>query len=344
MKKLLKIAAMALAMAAVLTGCASGGSAKASEGSGIPHPRSYVFDVIDGGSANLNLTFNSYGPNYQVVAYFTGLVKKDKPQAGDTVTFKMKAVSDVDLPLLLVYPCSTSPNWTGLDDGNEDARVFAKDVKAGEPFECDVSFVLATKMGADFALCIQYDNEDQEVKTGGPCELALERVCESTDTAAEVGYVAPTGPQTTEVVLQKYSALLNIETNHPWVNGAQDMSVISNYQATPEVTNAFAELPKAGDTMHLKWKAVSDVDIEKVFVRAVDCSAAAGWWKELNSFEGEEQFGYTLVENVVAGEPFEVEVDIPFTADVVAQVNLCIWYDIGMANPDGPAMCKLVRD
>ena len=115
MKKLLNVAVVAMALCGLmLTSCGSTG------GSGAPasvHPRSYTFDVIDGGGDTVNLVWNQYGPNYQATPFFSGLTKKDKPQAGDTVTFKMKAVSDVDLPLLLAYPCSTSPAWTPLDDG-----------------------------------------------------------------------------------------------------------------------------------------------------------------------------------------------------------------------------------
>ena len=336
MKKLLSVAAMALAMALAFTSCASSGAK--SEGSGIPHPRSYVLDVIDGGET-LNLVWNQYGPNYQATPFFTNLVKKDKPQAGDTVVFKMKATTDVDLPLLLAYPCSTSPSWTGL----AETVTLAENVKAGETFDVDVEFVLYQKMGGDFALCIQYDNEDQEVKTGGPCVLTLERVCESTDTTKEV----PETPHNSNptVDLGKQAAFLEIATNHPWINGAQDMSVISNYEATPEVTKAFKDdLPKAGDVIHVKYKAVADVNIEAVYIRAVDCSAAANWWKELCVFGEGEQFGYTLLENVEAGVPFDVEIDIPIAVDPVAQVNFCIWYDCGTAEPDGPALLKLVKD
>ena len=84
MKKILCVATMLMTLALVLTGCASGGGKK-DAGPVSVHPRSYTFDVIDGGSDTLNLVFNSYGPNYQVTPFFTPLVKKDKPQAGDTV-------------------------------------------------------------------------------------------------------------------------------------------------------------------------------------------------------------------------------------------------------------------
>lgn len=335
MKKLLNAAAMLLGLGLVLTGCASGGSSK---GPTSVHPRSYTFDVFDGGET-LNLVFNQYGPNYQVTPYFTSFVKKDKPKAGDTVTFKMKATSDVDLPLLLVYPGSTSPSWTNLCD---ESIVFAENVVAGEPFECEATIVLTHDMGGDFILCMQYDNTDQEVKTGGPCKLTLERVCESTDTTKEV----PATPHVSEVTvdLSKYAAFCQIETNHPWENGVQNMAVIANYQTTPEVTKAYGDdFPQPGDTLHVVWKAVSDIDIERIYCRPVDCSSAANWWKELTDPDWEAQDEtMTLVENVQAGVPFEASMDIVYTQAPVAQVNLCLWYEVGQG--DGPAILKLVRE
>lgn len=337
MKKLLGISAMLLALGLVMTGCAS----KKAEGPVSVHPRSYTFDVIDGGSDVLELKYNQYGPNYQVTPYFSTLVKTDNPLAGDTITFKMKAVSDVDLPLLLVYPCSTSPSWTNLAG---DSFVFAENVKAGEAFECEVSFVLTANMGADFALCMQYDNEDQEVKTGGPCKLALERICESTDTRKEI----PEDPHVSEVTLavETYAAFLEIATNHPWVNGAQDMSKISNYEAGPEVTKAFGkDLPRAGDTLTVTWKGVSDRDIAQIYVRPVDRSAAANWWKELLAPNWQDDVESLIIaKDVKAGEPFEGTVTFNIAADAVGAVNLCIWYNVGDTSPDGPSIIKKVID
>lgn len=337
MKKFMNVAVVALALCGLmLTSCGSTGGSKDAAAS--THPRSYTFDVIDGGASSYKLVWNQYGPNYQALAYFNTLVKKDKPQAGDTVTFKMKATSDIDLPLLVAYPCSTSPAWKGLDDeANKDARILATDIKAGVPFEVDVTFPLIDKMGGDFALCMQYDNTDQEVKAGAPATLTLERVCESTDTTKEVPET-PHNPYV-EVNLGKYAAFLEVATNHPWVNGVQDMSVISNYEAGPEVTNAYGDdLPKAGDKMHLTWKAVSDTDIALMHVRLVDRSAAANWWKELEPTSE----GTVMVENIKAGEPFTVDMELTFAEDPVAQVNLCIWYDVGDA--EGPAIFKVVND
>lgn len=339
MKKLVSISAIAVALCGILlSSCASG--SKAEVGPSIPHPRDYVFDVYDAGET-LKLVYNQYGPNYQVEAFFTPLVKKDKPQAGDTVTFRMKATTDVDLPLLLAYPHSSSPSWTNLTG---EAYTIAENVKAGDTFELELTCVLSTNAGGNFGLCIQYDNPEQEVKTGGPCVLTLERVCESTDTTKE-GAAAPHNPNVT-VAVEKYSALTEIATNHPWVNGAQDMSVISNYQATPDFTNAFAgELPVAGDTVHITWHAVSDVDIAQIYCRLVDCSPDANWWKELNTSEaGFSEDKFIMIRDIKAGEVFDVDFSLPVEISPKSQVNFCMWYDIGDANPDGPALIKFVRD
>lgn len=337
MKKLLSFAATALALCGLMVSCASSGS---SEKSGAPasiHPRSYTFDLIDGGSDTINLVWNQYGPNYQATPFFDKLVKTDKVQAGDTVTFKAKATTDVDLPLLLAYPVSTSPNWTPMGE----TIAVAENVKAGETFEIDVTFVTTAKQGTNFALCMQYDNADQEVKTGGPCVLTLERVCESTDTSNEV----PAAPHVShmEIELEKVAAFFEIATNHPWVNGSQDMSVISNYQGVCDLMSKYNadDLPKAGDTLKITWKAASDVDISAIHMRIIDNSPAANWWTELDANGGG---GAVFIENVVAGEPFEGEMEMTFERDAIGGVALCIWYDIGDANPDGPAIIKLVRN
>ncbi|MCR4735747.1 MAG: hypothetical protein K5829_12170 [Treponema sp.] len=339
MKKLVSLSAVAVALCGLLlSGCAS--SDAKSSGPVSVHPRSYTFDVIDGGEV-LSLVYNQYGPNYQVTPFFTSLVKKDKPKAGDTITFKMKATTDVDLPVLLCYPCSTSPSWTNLLG---ESLTMAENVKAGDTFECELTFVLTADVGGDFALCMQYDNPEQEVKTGGPCKLTLERVCESTDTTKEVPST-PHNPNVT-VPIEKYSALTEIATNHPWVNGAQDMSVISNYQANPDFTAAFGDdLPIVGDTVHITWHAVSDVDIAQIYCRLVDCSSAAGWWKELNkSDSGYVEDKFIMIKDIKAGEVFDVDFSLPVEVAPTAQVNFCLWYDVGDANPDGPALIKFVRD
>lgn len=341
MKKILSLSAIAVALLGlVFTGCASGSKAS-DEGPKIPHPRSYVLDPADKG-AELAMPFNSYGPNYQGTVDMWSWLKKDKPQAGDTVQIRGRLTSDTDIPNVVVYLTDTSPAanyWTNLCGDN-----YLFDVKAGVPVDINFDVVLDTSTKGGLVITFAYDGSDhgQEGfdKVGKAAKFTFEKVADTTDTAAESGVVAPTGPVSTEVDLGKYAAFLQIETNHPWVNGVQDMSVIANYQAVPEVTAAFGDfLPKDGDKIIVKWRATADVDIAQIKVRAVDNSSAAGWWKELESTSE----GTVMVKDVKAGEPFEAYAELNISADAVAQVALCIWYDIGEANPDGPAICKIAK-
>ena len=342
MKKLLGLSAMLLALGLMLTGCASKDKG-AAEGPSIPHPRSYVVDPYDGGET-LALPFNSYGPNYQGTIDLWKYLKKDKPLAGDTIQLRGKVTSDVDIPNVVYYLVDNSAAanyWTAISGDN-----YILDMKAGQAYDINVDVVLDKDTKGSFVVVFAYDGSDhgQEsyAKVGKAANFTFEKVADTTDTAAEV----PSAPHNSNptVALEKYAAFLEIATNHPWVNGAQDMSVIANYQATPEVTNAFGDdLPKAGDKLTVTWTAVSDVDIAQVYMRPVDCSAAAGWWKELIDIDWENQESMIIVKDVKAGVPFQASITFDLAVDPVAQVNLCVWYDVGDANPDGPAITKLAK-
>ena len=344
MKKLLGISTVLLALAVMLTGCASK-DAKGGNGPSIPHPRTYVVDPADS-KTEVEVPFNSYGPNYQQTIDMWSFLKKDKPQAGDTVQIRGRLTSDLDIPNIVVYLTDNSAAanyWTNLCDDN-----VLLDVKAGVPVDINFDVVLHTDAKGALVVTFAYDGSDhgQEsvAKVGKPAHFTFEKVADTTDTAAETGAAAPVGPQVYNVRLDKYAAFLEIGTNHPWVNGVQDMSVIDNYQATPEITNAFGDyLPKAGDTVNVTWTAVSDVDIAQIFVRPVDCSSAANWWKELITTDWDNLDKYIIIKDVKAGVPFQGTVSFEITTDAVAQVNLCMWYDIGDANPDGPAILKMAK-
>jgi hypothetical protein len=343
MKKLLNVSAMLIALAVMLSGCASSAKKTEAEGPAVPHPRSYVLDPADG-ATTLALPFNSYGPNYQGTIDMWKYLKKDKPQAGDTMQLRGKVTSDVDIPCLVFYLTDTSPAanyWTNLCGDS-----YILDMKAGVAYDINVDVVLDVSTKGGLVMTFAYDGNDhgQETyaKVGAPANFTFEKVADTTDTNAEV----PSAPHNSNptVALEKYAAFLEIATNHPWVNGAQDMSVIANYQSTPEVTPAFGDdLPRAGDKLTVTWKAVSDVDIAQIYMRPVDCSSAANWWKELINVNWDDMEAITVVKDVKAGEPFEASVTFELEADAVAQVNLCVWYDIGDATPDGPAIIKMVK-
>ena len=51
---------------------------------------------------------------------------------------------------------------------------------------------------------------------------------------------------------------------------------------------------------------------------------------------------FIMKENIKAGEVFDVDFTLPVEIKPIAQVNLCIWYNVGDANPEGPAIINTV--
>ena len=128
------------------------------------------------------------------------------------------------------------------------------------------------------------------------------------------------------------------------VNGVEDMTMVDNYQTVVDVTPAFnGYLPRKGDTINVTWNAVSNVRLRNLYARPVDCSAAAGGWRELLNVNWDDFDDYLLVRSAKANEPFIGSVTFKLTKDTVEQFCLCIWYDIGDAWPNGPAIIKMSK-
>lgn len=345
MKKLLSLAAVGLALCGLFVSCASTGSSKGAATTST-HPRSYVLDPFDAGE-KWSMPYNQYGPNYQSLkdtSHFK-LVKTDKPQAGDTIQIRAKFTSDIDIPKLFCHVTDQSPAanyWTILGEAN----VFvAENIKAGEPVEMNIDYVLEKDVKGDYTLVFVYDQDAGENpqmegvdKVNGPAVLTFEKVADSTDTSNEV----PAAPHVTtrDVAIEKYAAFFEVATNHPWVNGAQDMSIISNYEGYCDLANLYGEdLPKAGDTLNVTWRAKSDIDISKLNIRLVDRSPAANWWTEIDVNAGA---GTVLIEDIKAGETFEASIQLTYGVDAIGGSSLVLWYDVGDAV--GPATILLSRD
>ncbi|MCR4741894.1 MAG: hypothetical protein K5866_03365 [Treponema sp.] len=353
MKKMLKFAAGLLVAGALLVSCAStGSSSKASTaaGTGIPHPRSYEIDPADV-TATLDMAYNQYGPNYQgVVDFYKPFLKADKPQAGDTVKIKMKITADLEIPGLAYYIIDNSPAanyWTVLSGDN-----YIENLKPGEYVEIEQDVVLTESVKGGFQIVFGYDGadhgQDQFAKAGAASKFSFEKIGETTNTIAEAeAYAAangvaeaPKGPQTYNIAIEKVAAFFQLETNHPWVDGVQDMSQISNYQGIAHFTTEFGEdLPKAGDTIHATWHATSDVDIKNLHIRVIENSAAVNWWAEISEAGGT---GYVLIEDVKANEAFDVSIDIPLVQDAQEDISFCIWADVG--DVAQPATIIMARD
>ena len=336
MKKLLGIAVLAVALSGLMS-CAS----KEAKPAGLPHPRSYTIDLADGtstavGSAGAGkLTFNQYGPNNQDLYDFTSFVKYNKPIVGDTVDVLIKGVSDKDIDSVevgLVDNSAAANYWTNLSEPQ-----IIEGIKAGEAFEVTFSFPVTADMKGSFRICIQ--TPINVVLPEAP-SITFEDMGETTDTSTEV-VIEERKPQVYDMDFTKYAAFLEVKTNHPWIDGVQDMSQISNYEAVVDITNFFpaGKLPIAGDKLNITWKVSSDTDIAKLCMRVIENTPAVNWWKELDVNAGT---GQVVAENIVAGEPLVITASFDYAEAAVEGASIVIYYDVGDA--DRPAIFKLVRD
>ncbi len=300
------------------------------------HPRTYVLDVGEV-APTVSLAFNSYGPNYQATPDFSKFMKGDKPQKGDTLEVHMKFKPSIDLPVLLAQPVDSSAQanyWTTL----ADSVVVGEDLKAGQTYDFVHKFVLTEAMKGSLVVCLQYDTADQtQKKINKASKLTVTKTVTTTDTSKEI--VKRTTPKTWNVNLTKYAAFLEIKTNHPWVNGVQDMSKVSNYEATAEISKAFdngKSLPIKGDTVIITYKATSNMDIDTLMIDVIENTAAVNWWAVLST-EGPQVFA----ENIKKGTPFEAKATFKLKADPQEGISLQIFYDVDKGK--GPAIFKLAK-
>lgn len=329
MKKLFMATAMLAAMAA---------SAFA-----VAHPRTYVLDMADAGTT-CDIAYNSYGPNYQASPDFTKFLKHDKPTKGDTLEVHFKFKSNIDLPVLLANIVDNSPQanyWMTL--AGDEYVVVAENIKAGQIVDKTIKFPIVTDAKAKVTVTLQYDNKDQDTKkypkVNKASKLTFMKTVATTDTSKEV--VKRTAPKTWTVNLSKYAAFLQIETNHPWVNGKQDMSVIANYQAVPEISKAFnngKELPIKGDTVIVTYRATSNIDIEEMRITVVENTEAVNWWADLAG--GDEKF-QVFASNIKAGVPFDAKASFKLIQDAQEGISLQIFYEVGQGK--GPAILKYAK-
>lgn len=361
MKKLLSAAVAVLALGTLFVGCASSGAAKeTSEGPSIPHPRTYVIDMGEAKDGNVvAIEYNQYGPNYQSTPNpdFSHLLKKDYPKTGDTVVLNWEFTADKDLPVVLaglVDGSAKANYWRNLAD--PATFVLGEDIKAGEVVKGSKEIVLAADSVGQFAIYLQYDSEDSiklgYAKVNDKAVLTFNDIADvaTTDTFAELealGVTTVTGPKTINIQMEKIAAFCEIATNHPWVDGVQDMSKISNYQADVSISSLLDEELAAGDVLNITWHAVSDKDIPVLYARPVDHSQSVGWWNEMYTGDwGENNENVVLARDIKAGVPFDCAKT--FTCDVGSDstdVLIVVWYDYDPeTNGPGPALILMDRN
>ena len=276
-KSLVKVAISLAAAALTFVSCASTSNGKGAASTSV-HPRDYTIDMAESTTGtSIKVVKNPYDTNYQcdLAMDFTKFVRKDKPQAGDTVVINYKFTADKDLPVLLLGLVDGSPKanyWTNLLDPS--VFVLAENIKAGEVYEGSKEVVLAASVLGDLQAYIQYDSEDSIKmgydKVGEASKLTLLDVegVETTDAAAELAAAAaaagvtleaaPTGPRKFDVALTDVAKMFDLAVN------ASD-GTIWNYQFICSITDLFDfdNLPKAGDTITIRFKGTTDYSIEE---------------------------------------------------------------------------------
>ena len=336
---------------AFFTSCASTGKAAepAEKTKKNGHPREYILNPYDG-ARTLSLSFNEYYYCYEGRIDMWNYLKKDKPRADDKIIIRGKLKSNIKIPCLTVYLEDDSylGNYGTVLSGIN--RVM--DIPQGTSYDLNLAFSLSSDSIGGLSIVFAYDGNSYGMgdflKIGKSATFTFE-YCEeeeflTTNTNGEVLAEEELERQTLNVQLEKCMPFIEIATRYPIVNGVEDMTMVDNYQAVVDVTHAFGGyLPRKGDIINVTWSAVTNKRIRRIYARPVDCSPAAGGWRELINVDWDDFDDYIIISSVKPDTPFVGNVSFVLTKDVVSQFCLCIWYDIGDAWPDGSAIIKLSK-
>ncbi|MCQ2593115.1 MAG: hypothetical protein MJ188_10080 [Treponema sp.] len=349
MKKTFVKAAIALvATAFTFMSCASTSGSKSSAPTSV-HPREYTIDLAESATGTtIHVVKNQYDVNHQSdpAMDFTKFVRKDKPQAGDTVHMYYKFSADHDISIARFSLIDPTVNYW-LELAADGAMEF-ENIVAGEIYEGSYDIVLQNSVSGEFKVYISYNNKDHVeagyAKQEDATDFTLYDVdgVETTDVLKELpASEVPVGPKTIKINLNEISAFTEVKTGHPWINGSQDMSQIENYQADISYMSLLEEPPVPGDILEIYWKAKADIDIPALKMFPVDHSASVGWWKEMVDDRSDENV--IIAADIKAGETFEVFKT--FVIDVEAastDCNLRLYYDYD-PETNGPGPCTIIR-
>ena len=299
-------------------------------------PSCYILDVYDA-CTELKIVSNQYGEanksEFQANADWTNLVKTKLPKKGDIIDVYFKFTSPIDIDCLTMNIVDTSPAasyWLILQ---EEKDWILTDIKANVPVEAHFQGVLKNPSRGKLTLQFAYGKQN-----GRDAVFKFERVKESVTGAAPV--VERKNPKKFDFDISKDAAFVQIEAEYPWVNGVQDRTAAPIcYQKVVDISKLFGnDLPIVGDEIHCKWKCVADKDISKLYVRAIENTAAVNWWAEIDA-NGVE--GTVLGENIKAGVTNEFDFTIKINKKAIEGISLDIWYEVDAA--DGSVLLKYVK-
>lgn len=338
MKKSFKVSVAVLLMVAMLASAfaAPKKKDKKKKAEEPVEPSYYILDVVDA-CTELKIVPNQYAEakktDFQANADWTSLVKTKLPKKGDIIDVYFKLTSPIDIDVLTMGLVDTSPAasyWTVLQEEKEWTLT---DIKANVPVEAHFQGVLKNPCRGKLTMQFAYGKQN-----GRDALFKFERVKESVTGAAPV--VVRTKAKKFDFDISKDAAFVQIEAEYPWINGVQDRTAAPTcYQKVVDISKLFGnDLPIAGDEIHCKWKCVADKDISKLYVRAIENTAAVNWWAEIDE-KGVE--GTVIGENIKAGETNEFDFTLKINQKTVEGISLDIWYEVDAA--DGSVLLKYVK-
>lgn len=354
MKKLPFISFSILFTVLLTVSCASTKSTAdgADKNKKIEHPRTYILNPYEG-AKSITLNYNEYYYCYESKIDMWSYLKKDKPITEDKVIVRGRFKSSIAIPCLTVYLEDNSYEGNYCSVLSEDNRIM--DIQPGSYFDLNLAFNINKDSAGGLSIVFSYDGINHGMadfmKVGKKAVLTFEEPAPeeedffTTNTNNEVIELEEdTAAHTYNIHLEQWMPFIEIATHYPVVNGVEDMTMVDNYQAVVDLTPAFnGKLPRKGDTVNITWAAYSDVRLRNLYVRPVDCSAEAGGWRELLNVNWDDFDDYIVTRSIKSNEPFTGNVSFVMSKDTVAQFCLCIWYDIGDAWPNGPAIIKKAR-
>lgn len=337
MKKMLGIAAVAVAFAGLFVSCASTGAAKddVKTKSSVPHPRTYVIDLADAKTGNVTKFSCPQGTYYgSSLNDFSDFLKYGWPEKGDTFEIHYKGVSDIDLPAFELC-IGNHTTWNNLISQEQCELAFHENIKAGVPFEGVKTYIVdgtAPKDKAVVSFDFYYDNclnaKDPATypKVGKAATITWEKTgAVTTDTALEsaveiVGH--PAEAVTFDIDIAECMKMIQFS-----VGDADENNNVANYKAFINVSEAacFKDyFPKAGDTVNFTFKGTSDSEIQTPVIYAlVDQSEAAGWWLEV----GAENWTQAMIEYVPEDEEFTASGSMTLAKDCIGGFTIFALYN-----------------
>lgn len=162
-------------------------SAKQKEIINVEHPMEYILDLSEIGDfkfLNNDLYGDSKKSKRQVCLNFTKFVRRNKPQIGDTVRITGILTSPIDIDRLIVgivddsvsadYWMNLTKEGTSVSEQRKAPDTTVSNIKAGQPFNLDITFTIKQKMRLRFAIQLAYGEQN-----GKPCKMKVSRLCDS---------------------------------------------------------------------------------------------------------------------------------------------------------------------